>query len=215
MKVYSYVVHNDRGFSPNPFWEYCTLACDQGLIRQVAEIGDWIVGLTPIDEKDGPHQIIYIMKVMEKITQEEYWDDPRFSLKKPDFTKAEEVFKCGDNIYEPVNDDFKQIESYHSKIFFEDEDEWKTHKREDLQGKYILIADKNNFFYFGSQPEKIPSEDLANELFCDIGHRCIADPTIPDSFYQLINAFKTKGKNGINAKPTVWPDGDNSWQIKI
>ncbi|MBD3190256.1 MAG: hypothetical protein GF308_06415 [Candidatus Heimdallarchaeota archaeon] len=215
MKVYSYVVHKDRGFSPNPFWRYCTLACDQGLIRQVAEIGDWIVGLTPIDKKEEDHQIIYVMKIIEKITHKEYWDDPRFALKKPDFTKAEEIFKCGDNIYEPTNNEFKQIKSYHSKSFFDDDDEWKIHKREDLQGKFILIADKDNFFYFGSQPIGIPSKELANELFCDVGHRCIADPTIPASFHQMVNDLQTNGKKGINASPTIWPKEDNSWNKTI
>jgi hypothetical protein len=42
--LYSYVVRSDSGFAPNPFGEYCTLACCKPQIRKRARVGDWIVG---------------------------------------------------------------------------------------------------------------------------------------------------------------------------
>jgi hypothetical protein len=43
MKLYSYVVTHDTGFSPNPFWGCCTLADCKPAIRRTAKIGDWVV----------------------------------------------------------------------------------------------------------------------------------------------------------------------------
>ena len=45
MRLFSYVVAHDTGFSPNPFFGYCTLACCKPVIRRSAQAGDWVVGL--------------------------------------------------------------------------------------------------------------------------------------------------------------------------
>ena len=45
MKLYSYIITEDTGFSPNPFWGCCTLADCKPEIRRNAKVGDWIVGL--------------------------------------------------------------------------------------------------------------------------------------------------------------------------
>lgn len=47
MRLFSYVVVHDTGFSPNSFHGACTLACCKPKIRLSAELGDWIVGLAP------------------------------------------------------------------------------------------------------------------------------------------------------------------------
>ena len=45
MKLYSYIIKSDLGFSPNPFWGKCTLACCKPVIRKTAKPGDWVVGI--------------------------------------------------------------------------------------------------------------------------------------------------------------------------
>jgi hypothetical protein len=60
--LYSYVVVHDTGFSPNPFFGFCTLACCKPEIRRKAEEGDWIVGLTP---KAQGNKVVYFMQVDE------------------------------------------------------------------------------------------------------------------------------------------------------
>lgn len=115
MKVYSYVVRNDRGLIPNPFWDYCTIAIGQPLIRQIAEVGDWVVGLKEISEKLVDHMLLFAMQITEKITYDDYWSNPRFQIKRPDFSVEEEIFRVGDNIYEPGDDgSFTQHYSLHS-----------------------------------------------------------------------------------------------------
>ncbi len=99
MKLYSYVVKEDTGFSPNPFWRYCTLANCKPAIRRTAAVGDWIVGLSP--KADG-NRIIYAMRVDEILSYGQYFFDKRFSAKIPDFGEGKVICKCGDNIYKPL-----------------------------------------------------------------------------------------------------------------
>jgi hypothetical protein len=60
MKLYSYIVIHDTGFSPNPFWGFCTLADCKPTIRRTANVDDWIVGLTP---KSKGNKIVYAMEM--------------------------------------------------------------------------------------------------------------------------------------------------------
>jgi len=212
MKIYSYVLRNDQGFAPNPFWDYCTLALDQPLIRQVAQIGDWIVGLKENLGNSILLSLLFAMKITEKLTFEEYWDDSRFQLKKPDFSIDEQIFRVGDNIYSSLNDDTEQLHSLHSNEFFENDEEWLHQKKQDLQGKFVLIAVKNSFHYFGRKTEKIPSEELIDILYCDIGHKCIADPIVPEQFIDFIDNLRDRKKIGFIASPEKWPKDDDSWK---
>jgi hypothetical protein len=45
MKLCSYIIKNDTGFAPNPFWGYCTLAaCTPNHMGLHLYPGDWIIG---------------------------------------------------------------------------------------------------------------------------------------------------------------------------
>ncbi|MBN1328136.1 MAG: hypothetical protein JXA54_01570 [Candidatus Heimdallarchaeota archaeon] len=212
MKIYSYVLRSDSGFAPNPFWDYCTLACDQALIRQVANVNDWIVGLKESSKKIADHRLIFAMQVIEKITLEKYWDDYRFQVKKPVISSDKEIFRVGDNIYEKIANDFTQHNSKHSREYFTSDSEWLHQKQEDIQGKFVLIADNDHFFYFGSEPVAFPSLELADLLYCDIGNKCIADPNVPKEFLDFINVLKENGKKGFIYPPEIWSIKDDSWK---
>jgi hypothetical protein len=100
-RLYSYVVTHDTGFAPNPFFGYCTLACCKPAIRRSAQVGDWVVGLTP---KSRGNRVVYFMRIDEtKDSFAAYWMDRRFARKKPRYDKTI-AMKCGDNIYEPKSD---------------------------------------------------------------------------------------------------------------
>lgn len=45
MKVHSYIGAHDFGFASNPFHGVCTLACCKPDIRQVAHVGDLVIGM--------------------------------------------------------------------------------------------------------------------------------------------------------------------------
>lgn len=78
-KLYSYVVHHDHGFAPNPHGGFCTLAkCKFGTkkrnIIELAEKNDWIAGTGGANSKisAGHGKLLYAMRVDDKITLTDY-----------------------------------------------------------------------------------------------------------------------------------------------
>lgn len=142
MKIYSYVVHHDDGFAPNPFFDYCTLVhCKFGSkgsngtfrknIIESAEKGDWIIGTGGASNKSSGHgTIIYAMKVTEKITLREYFHDKRFSDKKPILTDYKS--SLGDNIKKDIS----------------------------TPNRFALISD--HFYYFGRNALQIPKKFMSH-----------------------------------------------------
>jgi hypothetical protein len=200
MKLYSYIITHDSGFSPNPFWGFCTLACCKPSIRRTARMGDWIVGLSP--KKDN-YKIIYAMEITEKpITYRDYYSNKRFINKIPDMTKKEVIYKTGDNIYKPVGDDFIQLHSKHSNP---DGTEDIDNKNHDLKGIYVLISD--DFYYFGSGMIELP--DKLKFLIVGRNHRNNYSTNEKNSF---LNFIKNYDKCKIKYPPNIWKDGDYSWK---
>lgn len=197
--LYSYILVHDTGFSPNPFWGYCTLACCKPTIRRTAKKGNWIVGLSP---KAYGHKLIYAMLVKEVLTYKEYFNDDRFAAKIPGYTKGKVVYKCGDNIYKPLPDgDFQQLQSVHSNGQYKNLDT----KAHDLGGKNVLISE--NFYYFGSQPLDLPLE--LHDLKVGRGHKNKFSDNVILAFEEFIRTNRT----GVHAAPSKWPDGDYSWRL--
>ena len=84
--LYSYKMTNDSGFAPNPFHGFMTLATCKAQIREKKKIGDFVAGVTSnglCDDRNGSERLIFIMKVTEKVTFGQYYNDKRFQCKKP------------------------------------------------------------------------------------------------------------------------------------
>jgi hypothetical protein len=195
--LYSYIVVHDTGFSPNPFFEYCTLACCKPEIRSHAKVGDWVVGLTP---KAQGNKIVYFMQVDEIVDYKHYWKDRRFRQKRPHQGKDVRL-KCGDNIYEPTPDGgFRQLSpSMHS----DGPNENTANKEHDLSGVNVLISE--NFAYFGSKPMDLPSE--LKYLIAGRGHRCHFSEAEKSRFIEFVRNTVP----GLHAPPRNWPKNDESW----
>jgi hypothetical protein len=146
--LFSYKMTHDRGFAPNPFHGLMTLANCKPQIRKIkSPINDknlYIAGFTSkklCDDKVGEERLVFIMKVSEKLTYEEYFLDPRFQCKKPN-NRGSLINRAGDNIYMPDKNErfgFKQLDNCNHSF---------KHIEHDLSGKYVLIS--NDFYYFGS-----------------------------------------------------------------
>jgi hypothetical protein len=198
MRLYSYIVTHDTGFAPNPFWGFCTLACCKPSIRRTAKVGDWIVGLTP---KPEGNRLIYAMLVGEILTYKSFFNDNRFALKIPDYSKDEVVHKCGDNIYKPlVNGEFQQLQSMHSNGLNENP----IKKVDDLSGECVLVARKFN--YFGSNALELPAE--LSVLIVGRGHKNSFSEQIIQTFLKFI----ADQPEGVNAPPAKWLRNDESWR---
>lgn len=197
MTLYSYIVKHDTGFSPNPFFGYCTLACCKPEIRRKARAGDWIVGLTP---KAQGNKIIYFMKVEEVIDFGGYWKGRRFRQKRPRYDR-DVLLRCGDNIYQLLpNGDYRQLQSAHSNGD-EENPELKSH---DLGGEHVLISE--TFAYFGSKPLALPPELQC--LIVGRGHRSRFSGDEIDQFLRFVG----KSQFGVHAPPLHWPEDDTSWR---
>ena len=198
MRLFSYIVKHDSGFSPNPFWGFCTLACCKPTIRRTAKPGDWIVGL---GSKSADYKIVYFMKVEEVLPFREYYRDPRFKEKKPDYKIGDIVSIRGDNIYKPsTHGQFKQLESMHSNGKKED----KAKKDRDLSGENVLVSE--NFVYFGRKTIELPPR--FNNLKVGRGHK----NRFTDDLINDFNKFTSRYKTGRRALPTRWSAGEKSRQ---
>lgn len=134
---------DDTGFAPNPFHGILTIANCKPLIRLKKEKLDFIAGFTSKKMSKGKFEkelLVYIMKVTEKLSYSEYFNDPRFQCKIP--TKKSLISIAGDNIYEPS--------PMAAKRFIQKPNPYHNDGKDmdhDLKGKYVLISD--DFFYFG------------------------------------------------------------------
>lgn len=152
MKLFSYVVTRDYGFAPNPFFGYCTLATCKPDIRRTAAVGDWIVG-TGTKAAGLRSNLVYAMRVTETLTFEQYWNDPRFAVKRVD-RRGSRKRLFGDNIYHrnPDTGRWIQEDSHHSRC---DGSAFKINKDHDTKTDRVLISD--DFVYFGGDAIALPS----------------------------------------------------------
>lgn len=152
MNVYTYKMGHDYGFAPNPFDGICTLATCKPKIRMGAQLGDWIIA-TGSKKLGLKNHLIHLMEVTEKLSFEQYWNDPRFQLKKPKFNGSLARL-YGDNVYYLKEDSsYGQVQCLHSNV---DGSQNHAHTKRDTKGKFVLIS--SNFYYFGESHFRIPKE---------------------------------------------------------
>ncbi|MGH8461068.1 MAG: hypothetical protein ACRESS_05635 [Stenotrophobium sp.] len=186
----TYVLTKDTGLAPNPFWGWCTLAvCTPN--RQGARLseGDWIAGFSP--KKDG-HRLIYAMEVHEDpIHMNAYFNDLRFSAKKPNLRGTWEQ-RCGDNFYSQAADgSWKQ----HRNRFHLDT----MYLAKDTRNPYVFVSKR--FWYFGSKLVTVPPQ-----FHSLVGQRGIRVNHAPDLSYRFQKWVQSNYEPGIAARPSSNPD---------
>jgi len=208
-RLFSYKMTHDRGFAPCPFGGFLTLATCKPQIRLHKNIGDWIAGFTSIQlgkKYNGNIKMIYLMKIENKITFEEYWRNDIYNIKKPNLNSNILLEMVGDNIYRPLIDnpiiwkDFEQIKNlFHNDL---------ENKRNDLNGKYVLLS--NNFYYFGSKPLDIPINIMPDVPKYQSGHGM---ETKEEKKKILFLEYIMKNyRIGIYNSPHRWKENDLSWK---
>lgn len=204
MNFFSYKVEHDFGLAPNPFGGYCTVAVCKGGIRgnNRLQIGDWIIGtgsrsLENLSQIEAVHHLIYAMQLEEKITFDEYWNDPRFEYKKP-YVNGSLVQMYGDNFYHRHEKTNLWVQENSAHSLDNGSCNW-AHLERDTTSENVLIS--TNFYYFGDHCPEIPEELLA---ICSEG-RNVKSVSIPDEIEQnfvdwLTNNFEV----GIHGDPINW-----------
>lgn len=155
MRLHSYVVARDYGFSPNPFFGVCTLAACKPKIRAVAETGDWVIG-TGSARWARQRRVVYAMRVTGAMSFDDYWNDPRFQQKKPNLRGSKKQ-AFGDNIYfrDASSHCWVQADSHHS---LPDGSPNKQNVDADTGTNRVLLSD--DFVYWGGTGPEIPKNFL-------------------------------------------------------
>lgn len=151
LRLHSYVVARDYGFAPNPFYGFCTLATCKPKIRGTAQVGDWVLG-TGSAAHGRAGFVTYAMRITEAMSFEDYWNDPRFQVKKPVMQGSiKQAF--GDNIYRKDKKSglWRQLDSHHS---LKDGSPNEKNISNDTQVDRVLIS--NDFVYWGACGPRIP-----------------------------------------------------------
>ncbi|MBU1356934.1 MAG: hypothetical protein KJ620_10250 [Candidatus Edwardsbacteria bacterium] len=199
-RLFSYKMTHDTGFAPNPFGGFLTLATCKPKIRECKKVGDWIAGFTSGQlngEKVGDEKLIYLMKVTDKISFKDYWNDPKHEKRKPNIDSQVVIEKRGDNIYMPLVEtprtfsDFRQIPNHNHT---------EKNKGKDLSGKYVLVS--NVFYYFGSKPIIIPNDIRPKVPKGQSSHGSRTyDTKVINDFLSYMGSKYQKGRQG---QPHSW-----------
>ncbi len=203
MNCFRYKLEHDYGFAPNPFYDYLTLAACKRQIRgnKNLQIGDWIVGLGSVSMGNENH-IIYAMKVEEKLTFDQYWNDKRFICKKP-VSNGSLRQKYGDNICHTDTNTgcFIKDPSAHNNDDSANED----HLHRDTKCEIVLVS--RTFYYFGEKCPLIPSQ-FAYINFSERNKRGNMQYSDLSGCDTEINAFvnwlENKYGQGIHGDPCNW-----------
>ena len=200
VKLFSYVVARDYGFAPNPFFAYCTLCTCKPEIRRYAEIGDWILG-TGSKSKNRESHVVFVMRVTETRTFEEYWDDSRFQAKRPTL-RASIKRAFGDNIYFKVLNasSWRQLDSHHS---WPDGSPNLNNVIRDTDPNRVLISD--DFLYWGGEGPLLPARFRGGEG--DVrhphrGYKCHFRREVVEAFVDWVRSLEESGYLG---EPLDWP----------
>ena len=200
-KIYIYVVNHDFGFAPNPFHGYCTLATCKPKIRNKAEVKDWVIGMGGRRLK-ATRQCIYAMRVAEKITFNEYWENSAYFDKKS-VKNGSSKMMAGDNIYylDTAQNIWHQADSYHSNA---DGSADPRHLSRDTKSNKVLVS--RYFFYFGREAPFVP-DDLLNSIGYkknQRGHRVFEDRIAGELIEWLHKNFK-ESLNQVMGDPFDFP----------
>ena len=197
MKMFSYVVRYDYGFAPNPFHGCCTLATCKPQIRRVATTGDWVVG-TGSAANSLTGRLVYAMCVSETMSFDDYWNDPRFLVKRPNL-RGSLIQAFGDNIYHKGRNGWIQANSRHSRP---DGKPSPDHIKIDTSYPRVLIA--SEFFYWGRSGPTIPKRfrDWCGHDLCQ--KRTVKFRFPPEMTTAFVEWIRSLGEQGYLGDPAAF-----------
>lgn len=165
----------------------------------MAQIGDWVVG-TGSKRRGHEGHIVFAMWVTEILTFDEYWRDPRFSVKRPQLSGSKKQ-AFGDNIYhrDPKSHVWNQVNSHHS---YADGSENQRNIANDTQTDRVLVSE--DFIYWGGAGPKLPDR-FRNHAGADLCARRGHKNAFPDPLVQeFIKWFRLQDEHGYAGVPHDW-----------
>ncbi len=194
--LFTYVLDHDYGFAPNPFFGVCTLATCKPQIRERAKIGDYVMG-TGCAKRGRQGRFVYMMRVDEISTYDDYWEDDRFRRKRPTNDRAL-AHAFGDNIYHQEQGAWQQASSFHS---LPNGSPNPTNRKHDTNSQKVLIG--RDFVYFGGDGPMVPAE-FRNWEGTDICAGRAYKRHFPNSMRQAVVAWGMGLGEGRAGWPADW-----------
>jgi len=189
--LFAYAITRDFGFAPNPFHGFCTLATCKPGIRGGAKIGDWVLGVGGCSMGNASRKCILLMKVTEIIDFQRYWEDSRYTLKKP-LRNGSRVQMLGDNIYHKDHDgNWIQEDSHHSNP--DGTRNPVNLKRDTDESEKVLIS--HLFLYFGDAAIPV---DLDSIGYHRIRNYLKINLSKSESAYRLVQSTINAHHSSIN-----------------
>lgn len=199
--MFSYVVRWDHGFAPNPFYQVCSVATCKPDIRKVARIGDYVLG-TGSATRSLAGRVVFLMRVDEIVTFDQYWSDPRFSRKIPVMNGSLQQ-RFGDNIYRREKGKWIQADSRHSQVGAKANP---TNLKRDT-GKTDRVLLGRQFVYWGGKGPRVPAQ-LDRFVHRTPAHRAFFSESEIQSFLKWIKKY---GATGLVGDPYEWRF-EKSWR---
>lgn len=161
---------------------------------------DWVVGTGSKQRRREKH-LVYAMRITGAMTFDEYWNDPRFQVKKPNLRGSKKQ-AFGDNIYS--RDQKKrwcQANSHHSLT---DGTPNPSNVRADTSANRMLFSD--DFIYWGGSGPQVPAKFLNygpdhETLLVGRNHKSNFPQAFVDEFVAWI---RSRCETGYMAEPLDW-----------
>jgi hypothetical protein len=157
----------------------------------MAIAGDLIVGTAPSPNQD---KVVFCMEVTEVLTFDEYWADPRFKLKKPNFYSSTKA-AFGDNIYRSHAGGWLQADSHHTHA---DGSPSVDNIETDTSTNRVLVS--SNFSYWGRSKVVLPAY-LRAIIKTGPGHK---SSSIDSNVRRDLKAWFDGSERGLIGTPQDW-----------
>ena len=193
MRLCSYIVKNDAGLAPNPFYGCCTLSvCTPNHMGVRLEQGDWILGT---GAQDIAGRIVYAMQVSERLHFDDYFQNRRYQSKKPDL-KGNWKRRCGDNMYYlGKNGKWRQL-----PVLRHDSPEARV---KDTKHPYSYVA--TLYYYFGEAAPPVPSQ-FAQLVWQRQGCKCSHPEETVREFTEWLSDSFRPGQHGLPKDRHIFQD---------
>ncbi len=166
-------------------------------------MGDWIIGTGSRQKnKRRGDFLVYVMRVTETMTFNEYWENKKFHSKKANLRGSKKQ-AFGDNIYfKNEENEWEQLNSHHSHANGKPN---RNNIHRDTQIDKILVSE--DYAYWGDCGPKIPSKfrewpgyDLCKK---GPGYKNYFPKEFVDAFVNWFRSLNNKGRLG---EPLDWKD---------
>lgn len=165
----------------------------------MAKVGDLVFGCGSVTN-DRVGEIICALRITETLTFQQYWDDPRYAMKRPNF-HASPSHAYGDNIYHRnALGRWIQERSHHS--FSDGSLNEDNLNRDTATSERVLLS--NDFVYFGRESISIPGRlrSFANDdLYPNVRDYRVG---FTPSFISAIERWFNKLPRGNLGRPIDW-----------